>query len=524
MEKKKIIRSASGVSFFIMLSRVGGLVRDMAMAAFFGSSLAMDAFVVAFTIPNLFRSLFGEGALSSAFVPVFTETLQKKSRAEVWQFTAKMFSFLGATLAALVAAGILLASLGLVFLRASPRLELILELLRIMLPYTFFICLTAFFAAMLNALRRFMLPAAAPVVMNLTLIAALFLVCPLLPAEGYRRITVVAWSVIAAGIFQSVMLFPTLAREGFRLSFVLDFQDPRVRRVGQLLLAAIIGVGVTQVNVLLNRLVAMLIGQGAPSYLYYAERLIYFPLGIFATALGTILLPTFSSFAAQARPDLLRETLNHSLRQLLFVMLPAAAGLLALTAPIVRLIYQRGDFSAQATQMTALAVQCYAPGLVVFSLLKVLIPVFYAQQDMKTPVKIGLLSTALNVALMLILMWPLKHAGIALASVISAGVQVVIMVFIVQRRLGTLDWPVIFNATLRMAVAATIMVLAARGVYYYIQQASWLIARSGLLQQLVPLVLSILAAILVYGAAAAACRCPELREFSAALRRKKVER
>ncbi|MBI2438281.1 MAG: murein biosynthesis integral membrane protein MurJ, partial [Lentisphaerae bacterium] len=194
MDKKKIIRSASVISFFILLSRVLGLVRDMAMAAFFGSTLVMDAFVVAFTIPNLFRSLFGEGALSSAFVPVFTETFAKQPREQVWQFAANMFSFLGLILAALVAAGILLASLALVLLPLSPRIELILELLRIMWPYMFFICLTAFFAAMLNALRRFVLPAAAPAAMNLIMIAGLFLVCPHLPAEGAGRISVVAWS------------------------------------------------------------------------------------------------------------------------------------------------------------------------------------------------------------------------------------------------------------------------------------------------------------------------------------------
>ncbi|MBI2441139.1 MAG: murein biosynthesis integral membrane protein MurJ [Lentisphaerae bacterium] len=524
MDNQKIIRSAGVVGFFVLLSRLGGLVRDMAFAAFFGSTLAMDAFVVAFTIPNLFRGLFGEGALSSAFVPIFSESLEKQPRSTVWQFAANMFSFLSLTLAALVALGILLASLALIGLSLSPRLELILELLRIMLPYMFFICLTAFFAAMLNALRRFALPAAAPVVLNLIMIAALFLICARLPAEGVGRIFVVAWSVIVAGMVQAGMLLPQLARCGFRLRPTMDFHDPRVRRVGQLMLAAIIGVGVTQVNVLLNRVVAVLIGEGAPSYLYYAERLIYFPLGIFATALGTILLPAFSGYTAQARVDLLRETLNNSLRQLVFVMLPAAVGLLVLAKPIVRLIYQHGDFSALATDMTTLALQCYAPGLLVFSLLKVFIPVFYAQQDMKTPVKIGLLATALNVVLMLILMWPLKHAGIALASVLSASVQVMIMGFLVHRRVGSPGWPNIFSATLRMAAAAALMALAARWVYESLAQASWLRAQPDIVWQIAPLLISMVVAVLVYGLAATVCRCAELGELWTGLRHKAVER
>jgi len=521
LDKKKIIRSAGLVGFFILLSRIFGLAREIAMAAFFGSSFAMDAFVVAFRIPNLFRSLFGEGALSAAFVPVFTETLEKQEREKVWQFASNMFSFLSLILAAIVAAGILLASLALVVLPLSPRIALILDLLRIMLPYMFFICLTAFFSAILNSLRRFVLPAATPVAMNIVMIAALFLVCPFLPASGDWRIKAVAWSVIAAGVIQSAMQLPQLARRGFRLHLTMDWHDPRVRRVWQLMGAAIIGVGVTQVNVQLNGIVALIIGPGSPSYLYYAERLIYLPLGIFATALGTILLPTFSGHVAQGRTDLIRDTLNHSLRQLMFIMLPVAVGMFALAKPIVRLIYERGEFSAFSTDMTTLAVQCYAPGLVVFSLLKVLIPVFYAQQDMKTPVKIGLACTALNVALMLILMWPMKHAGIALATVISTGVQVVIMGVLVHRRIGSPGWRNIFGATSRMAAAAVAMALAALWVYHAVQQALWLSAQHPLLRQLVPLGVSMTTAILVYGAAAAACRCSELGEFWAALRRKK---
>ena len=524
MDKKKIIRSAGMVGFFILLSRAFGLVREIAMAAFFGSSFAMDAFVVAFRIPNLFRSLFGEGALSSAFVPVFTETLEKQGREKVWQFASNMFSFLSLTLAALVATGILLASLALVILPLSPRIALILNLLQIMLPYMFFICLTAFFSAILNSLRRFVLPAATPVAMNIVMIAALFLVCPFLPASGDWRIKAIAWSVIAAGVVQGVMQLPLLARCGFRLRLSMNWQDPCVRRVWQLMGVSIIGIGVTQVNMQLNGIMALIIGPGSPSYLYYAERLIYLPLGIFATALGTILLPTFSGHVAQGRIDLIRDTLNHSLRQLMFIMLPVAAGMFVLAKPIVRLVYERGAFSAFSTDMTTLAVQCYAPGLVVFSLLKVLIPVFYAQQDMKTPVKIGLACTALNVALMLILMWPMKHAGIALATVISSGVQVVIMGVLVHRRIGSPGWRNIFGAVGRMAVASAAMALAALWVYHSVQQAPWLSAQHGLLRQLVLLGLSVASAVLVYGMVAVVLRCSEIGEIWMALRRKNVKR
>ncbi len=518
MDTRAILRSAGVVGLFVLISRFFGLVRDIAMASLFGSSLAMDAFVVAFTIPNLFRGLFGEGALSAAFVPVFSETLEREGRDRVWRFASSMLGFLGYTLTALVAAGILLASLVLRLVPLSPRAELILELLRVMLPYMFFICVAAFFSSMLNVMRRFSLPAATPVAMNLIMLVALLGICPRLPAEGDARILVAAWSVIAAGMVQALMQWPQLAACGFRLRASLDWRDPRVRRVWTLMGAAALGVGVTQINVLLNRFVAVLIGQGAPSYLYYAERLIYFPLGLFATALGTILLPAFSGHAAQDRPDLIRATLGQSARQLLFVMMPAAAGLLALAGPIVRLVFERGDFSPATTAMTTLAVQCYAPGLLVFSLLKVLIPVFYAQQDMKTPVKVGGACTLLNVALMLLLMRPFRHAGIALATVLSTACQVVILAVLVQRRIGSPGWPALARSAGSAAAATALMVAAALGLFRVLARAGWAGGCAGLAGQVLPLGLAMAAAVLVYAGAAALFRCPELAEFAAALR------
>ncbi len=520
MDKQAIIRSAGLVGAFVLLSRVFGLVRDMAMAALFGSSPAMDAFVVAFTIPNLFRGLFGEGALSSAFVPVFTETLQTRGRPEAWRFAASLAAFLAAGLAALVGGGILLAGLARGLLPLSPRIGLILELLQIMLPYTLFICLAAFFSAMLNSLRRFVLPAATPVAMNLIMIAALLAVCPLLPADGNGRILAVAWSVIAAGAVQGVMQLPPLLRAGFRPRLSADWHDPRLRRVWALMGAAIIGVGGTQVQVLLGRGMAVWIGAGSASYLYYAERLIYLPLGIFATALGTILLPAFSVFAARERPDLMLDTLAHSLRQLLFIMLPAAAGLLALAAPIVGLVYERGDFTALAAAQTARVVQCYAPGLVLFSLLKVLVPVFYARQDMATPVRIGLACTGLNVLLMLALMGPLKHAGLALASVLAAGAQAAILALAIHRRVGSPGWPRLLAAAARMALAALIMALAARGLFAWAQLAGWPDALPPPLARHAPLALALLAAPPIYATAAALLGCGELRDLWAAFRRR----
>ncbi len=529
MENHSVIRSAGLVSGLILVSRAFGLVRDMALAALFGSSMAMDAFVVAFTIPNLFRNLFGEGALSSAFVPVFAETLEKQGRATVWRFAANMLSLLSLVLAGLVLAGIGATALLLAVFPFSPRMALILSLLQIMLPYMFFICLAAFFSAMLNTLRRFALPAATPVVLNLVMIAALLLVCPRLEAEGRLRIVVVAWSVVAGGGVQWLMQLPLLMRNGFRLRLAWDWSDPRVRRVIQLMGVAVIGTGMTQLSVLLDRLVAVFTGAGSASYLYYAERLIYFPLGLFATALGTVLLPAFSGHAAQDRADRIREMLNHSTRQLMFIMIPAAVGLFVLAEPIVALIYQRGDFSPQTAALTAIAVQCYAPGLLVFSLLKVLIPVFYARQDMRTPVRVGIACTGLNIALklMLILAWQVRpfahaYAGLAAATVLSSAVAVVALGILVHRRLGSCGWRSMAAAGGRMLAAALLMAAAALAAHGFLRQTAWTANQSGFLRQLLAVAGAMLAGGAVYGLTAVLLRCRELTEFRDALRRRRA--
>lgn len=457
MDKARLIRSAGTVGFFILLSRVLGLVRDMAMAAFFGSSKAMDAFVVAFTVPNLFRSLFGEGALSAAFVPVFTEQLETRDRSAVWGFANNMLSLLSLILAVITLASIALLGVLKACWPAEERIVMIMDFAQIMMPYMFFICLAAFFAAMLNALRRFFMPAATYAVLNIVMIAALFLVCPRVNPAGNARILIICWSVILAGALQWIMQLPLLWKCGFRVRLRCDWRDERVRRVWTLMGTAAIGLGVTQINVLLDRMIAAFIGEGSPSYLYYAERLIYFPLGIFGTAMGTVLLPAFSSQVAQERGDLVRNTLNQSLRQLAFMAVPAAVGLLVLAGPIVAAIYEHGDFSPHASDMTALALAVYAPGLVGFSFLKVLIPVFYARQDMKTPLRIGVACTCLSLPLKLILMWPMKHAGIAAASVIAAFVEVAILLVLVHRRFGSPGWGNISSAFGRILAAGAAM-------------------------------------------------------------------
>ncbi len=519
MEKRNLIRSAGTVGFFILISRVLGMAREMAMAAFFGSSMIMDAFVWAFRIPNTFRSLFGEGALTSAFVPVFTEELARQERQKVWDFANKMLSFLGVILAAIVFAGIIILSLLRNYWPASERVLMILELSRIMLPYMFFICLAALFAAILNSLHRFFMPAATYAVLNIVMLAALC-GCLFLDAQGNARILLVSWSVIVAGVIQWSMQLPLLWRCGFRPKFTIDWRDERVRRVWRLMGAAAIGLGATQINVLLDTLLATIIGPGRASYLYYADRLIYFPLGFLGTALGTVLLPAFSSHVTQSRPDLLRQTFNHSFRQLTFLALPAALGMLVLAKPIIQVIYERGKFTPFSTEMTALALAIYAPGLLVFSLLKVLIPMFYAHQDIRTPMMIGIVCTACGIVLKLIFMWPLQHAGIALATVIVSCAQALTLAVIIHRRYGSPGWGNIFRSVFKMIVAASAMGATA---YFGESYCLAFLDRFHLALQITRLIAlssAIGLAILVYTVMAAILRCEELNELWSAVRRK----
>lgn len=520
MDQKRVIRSAGLVGGMILMSRIFGLVRDSMMAAFFGTSLAMSAFLVAFTVPNLFRSLFGEGALSSAYVPVFTEVMEKRGKAQVWIFAAKMMTLLAIILASISIAGVALVSASLKIPGLSAKAAMIAGLLRVMLPYMFFICMAAFFAAMLNALKRFAVPAAAPVALNIIMIAAMLWVCPLAGQNPLSRLYALSFSVIFAGILQMAMQLPMLLRAGFRPKLMFDFSDPGVRRVGGLMAAASVGVGVTQFNVLLDRFVAVMVGEGAPSYLYFAERLIYLPLGVFATAAGTVLLPAFSGFAAQSRFDLINETLRRSARHIVFIMAPCAAGLMALAGPIIRLLYERGEFTGLSTANTALALQVYAPGLVLFGLYKVIVPAFYSMQDVRTPVKVGIICTTLNAALKFAFIYPFGYIGIIAATLVTSALNTAILAWLLGRRSGVARWGDVAQAAARMAAAAAVMAVAAVAVHGAAESFLAPRALPGFLRNLLAIAAAVAAAVPVYLLGCAALRCPEAGELLAAFRRR----
>ncbi len=525
MENKFVIRSAFVVSLFILLCRIFGMFRDMLMASNFGTTMEMSAFIIAFTVPNLFRSLLGEGALSTAFVPVFTETMERYGRERVWQFASRMLSLLLVMLAVLTALGFLVITALRLFSMPEQKAE-ILRLLQIMLPYLFFLCTSAFLAGMLNAMRRFTMPAASPVLLNLVMIAGLLWLCPALADSIRGRLTILAWLVVLAGFLQMSAQALGVIPTGFRFRFSLDLKDTAVRQVGRLMAVSSLGAGTHQINVLCDKLLALLAGPSAASYLYYAERLYYLPLSLVATALGTVMLPAFSTLAARSQFDGIRRSLNDLSRYMVFIMMPCVFGIIALALPIIGVVYQRNNFDAASVGGTRLALQCYAPGLLFSGMVRIMVPVFYAMKDMRTPVFVGAVCALLNIILSFALIKPFSHAGIALGTVIAALAQALWLARLLRARIGIADWRKLIFSWLRAALAGVAMAAAVTLAYPHVSRWAHAFLPTGIIPRLAALLAAMLLAAAVYLAAAVLMRCPEISELFRMIkqRRKAPER
>ena len=524
MENRNVIRFAFAVGGFTMLSRVLGMVRDILTAGFFGTSLAMSSFVVAFRIPNLFRALFGEGALSSAFVPVFMESRRHEGEEAAWRLARRVTTLVGVVLLGIVIFGI--AGMGLA--RRWPGLgekaAAVLPLAQIMLPYVFFICLAALAMAVLNSYRKFAVSAFTPALLNITWILSILFVVPLCRGGEGGGIRALAWTVFAAGAVQLAYQVPALLRTGWRPGLDTDWRDPRVKQVFLLMGPSALGLAVNQVNVLVNSLIAMKVGAWAPAALFYAERLIYLPQGILATSLGTVLLPVLSDFAARRQHAEMRAAIHHGLRTLLFVMTPAAAGLFVLASPIVQMLLEHGSFDPQSTVLTARALSFYAPGLMVFCLAKVFVPAFYALQDTRTPVKVGLCAVGLNFTLNVLFALTLpefwRHAGLAFATVIAEGFNGLTLAVLLRRRLGPFGLRGILAGLGRAVGAAAAMAVVA----WFAERAltTWLyVYLPHKAAQIAGVPAAIALGIAVYFALARIFRFPELAFVFEALRARK---
>lgn len=462
----RLLGKVGVVSAMTGISRVFGLVREVVMAHYFGTSTLQSAFVIAFRIPNLFRRLFGEGALGAAFIPVFAEIERTEGRARAQLFVARILGLMVCALGLIIAIGVALSFGVERWCGEASRWSEAMPLMRIMLPYALLICMAAILSAILNVHDRFAIASLTPVVLNIVWIVALLGVCPFLPEEGYWRIGAVSWGILLAGFAQIAFQLPELRRVGyrFRLSFAGWRASPYIRQVLLQMGPASLGIALAQINICMDGWLAFYGATWAPSALEYADRIIYLPLGLFGTAFATVLLPTYSRQAAQGNFADLTATMTRALRSLLLVMAPMALGLMALATPTVALIYQRGAFGDDSVLWTARAVAAYAPGLLVFSANKVIVPAFYARKDLRTPVRVASCcifgNFALNLLSVLLLPEGWRHVGIALSTVVNSLANTLILTMLLRRQgLAPALRPLLFTLC-RTLLAAGIMAFA----------------------------------------------------------------
>ncbi|MFQ5645683.1 MAG: murein biosynthesis integral membrane protein MurJ [bacterium] len=461
-----MVRSTAVVSSATMLSRVFGFVRDMVIAYLFGAGMGADAFFVAFRVPNLLRRLFGEGALSAAFIPVFSETLTDRGEEDAFRLSSATFNVTALVLIFLcllaeVYTPFIVRCIAPGFTDTAAKYSLTVSLTRITIPYLLFISMVAVSMGVLNSLGHFAAPALAPVLLNISLITSALTLYHVFDHPA----TALAVGVLAGGISQFLFQLPFLIKKGVRYFFT--FSHPALKQITTLMIPGILGLAVAEINILVDTLLASLLPQGSVSYLYYGNRVVQLPLGVFATALGTVILPMLSKQAAAEEEEKLKETFSLALRLVFFISIPAMAALLVLSRPVVTLLFQHGRFDSFIAIQTATALSFYAVGLFAYSGVKVMVPVFYAFKDTKTPVKIAVFCLILNIGLNLLLMGPLKHGGLALATALSSIVNLALLGIVLNRRLTGIAWNDIMKSLGRVLAGAGLLAGMCRFLLIY---------------------------------------------------------
>jgi putative peptidoglycan lipid II flippase len=460
-----------------MASRLLGLVRDQVLAFLFGAGDQMDAYNIAFRIPNLVRDLFAEGAMSAAFVPTFTRVLTTAGRERAWRLGSLVVNALVLATGAIVVLGMVFAlPLSTLFAGAYAgvpgKLELTVSLTRIMFPFLMLVAVAAAFMGMLNSLHRFFVPAISPAMFNVGSIVCTIGLAPLMPRLGLPVIAAPAIGVLVGGFLQMAVQWPALRREGYRYEAALGFRDESLRRVLVLMGPGVIGLAAVQVNLVVNSILATGEGTGAVSALSYAFRLMYMPIGIFGVSIATAVVPTLSRHAARNDVAGMRETISNGLRLMLMLNVPATVGLITLATPIVALIFEHGRFTPANTAATAAALAFYAPGLVGYSAVKIAVPTFYSLHDSRTPVLVSVATVGLNVALNLALVRAIGFKGLALGTAMSAIFNASVLLWVLRSRLGGIDGRRICVSFARIGMASLVMGLAAWGTDAAI--AAWL--------------------------------------------------
>ncbi len=526
-QRHPLISAARVTALGTLISRVLGMARDIATASLFGlaSGGVMDAFVVALRVPNLFRRLFAEGALAASYLPVFTAMLENDRR-RAWQLASVTMTWLAVFLTAVLLAAE--AVCGLIWLAWGdiPGMGLLLGLTAAMLPYMVWICLAAQLAATLHALSHFAASALAPALLNICWLIAVLAVAPRFAPDQHAQAYVLAVAVLVAGVLQWGLQFYVLRAKGFRFDYNWAAGRDALFRIITAMGPMVLGLAVTQVNTLLDSLIAWGLAaapdgpqqivwlgetvsypmrQGAAAAVYYGERLYQFPLGVLGVAVATAIFPLLSRHAARGDRHRLGADLTLGIRLVLLLGIPAGAGLILLSRPLAQLLFQHGRFTADDTARTAGMIACYATGVWAYCALPVIVRGYYAVGDRLTPVRVGMAAVALNLILNLWLIWPLAENGLALATAVSASVQVVILAVVFSRYKSPLDWPAVALTLLRTLLATMLMAAAGYATLRAMRPGE------GLGAEIVGVVVPLAVAVTVFAASYWACGGRELK-------------
>jgi putative peptidoglycan lipid II flippase len=504
----QMLKSSGAMGAATLASRLLGMVREMVYARFMGDGWVASAFVLALTIPSLFRRLLGEGALTAAFIPIFKDKEKNAGEAEMWKAA-------NAVICGLVVAGAVISGLGmygvsivLLYDFTSGETRLMLELLRVMFPYMLLACLAAIFMGMLNARGRFFVPALGALVMNVVMIASALFLAPRMGISLQTQIYGLAIGILVAGAAQAAFQIPSLRNQGFRFAWVSPWRDPVVREVVQKMIPGAIGVAAFQLNVVITQGVAFWVDKEIVASFNYAVRLMELPQGVFGISLATYMLPTLAGLVAEKKFDTFRSTLHQGLGYLWFINLLASVLLLVLAAPIIRLLFERGAFTSESTDRAAFALACLAPGLVAFSTVNILARAFYALGDTRTPMRVSVFCLGLNAMLAIPLVLSFKQGGLGIANTLSALVNVGLLFYALRRSLKTFELGQLKSLGLAMLSAAV-----AAGAVAWITLFFWekYMGHYGLLLKIGAVFVPALAATAVYWGVSLLAKVPQAR-------------
>ena len=494
-----------------LTSRILGYARDMLIAWSFGAGIYADAFIVAFRLPNLFRRLVGEGALGMAFIPVYQDHARQWGQQRALDLAAVAFYRLTAVAAVLVLIGmigtpLIVRGLAPGFAVSVEKYQLTVHLTRLMLPYTLLVGLVALSMAVLNARGHFTAPALAPAILNMAMITAI-VAGVWLASSMTARASILAIGVVVGGGLQLALQMPVLARHGLRLRPKPQLPTDPLQQFGRLTLPVLLGGATYQVNVLLGTLLASYLAAGSVSYLFYADRLVQFPLGIFAVSAVTLIMPDLSRQASENRLDAIKQTLNESLSMVWFVIVPSMVGLIVLRRPIVSLLFERGAFGSDSAHLTADALLWYSTGLWAYAALRILLAVFYARQDAYRPLIAAGAGVLVNIGAGLLLMPVMGHSGIALAAALAAMVNVGLLGFMLRRQIGSLEAARSLPAVVRIAGCTALMGI----VVHWLNNWLTAVAGRGTTIQILCLLVCVMTGVFVYAASSFLCRSREFR-------------